>query len=71
MRVGANREMSCVIVGSWDDIGSRKEKEMDKCKKHNCESCPFNVNHDGNGWDYRYPCDQQNCWHECNADSDE
>ena len=27
-----------------------------------CECCPENVGHDGNGFDYRYPCDQQNCW---------
>jgi len=27
-----------------------------------CDSCPENCGHDGNGFDYRYPCNQQNCW---------
>lgn len=31
----------------------------------NCEDCPENVGHDGNGFDYRYPCNQQNCWVTC------
>lgn len=27
-----------------------------------CEHCPENRGHDGNGFDHRYPCDQQMCW---------
>lgn len=31
----------------------------------NCAVCPENRDHDGNGFDHRYPCDQQNCWVTC------
>lgn len=33
----------------------------------NCDSCPENRDHDGNGFDTRYPCDQQNCWVTCHC----
>lgn len=35
---------------------------MMKEKEFACDSCRYNVGHDGNGFDYRLPCDQQNCW---------
>lgn len=37
----------------------------------NCDSCPENKGHDGNGFDHRYPCDQQNCWVECHCRCEE
>ena len=30
--------------------------------EYNCDGCPENRHHDGNGFDHRLPCEQQNCW---------
>ncbi len=35
---------------------------MNNNKEYSCDYCKYNVGHDGNGFDHRYPCDQQNCW---------
>ena len=50
---------------------SEKTKEV-KCfdfndvnNEFNCDECPENIGHDGNGFDHRYPCNQQNCWVTC------
>lgn len=41
----------------------------DPDNEFNCEQCPENRGHDGNGFDYRYPCDRQNCWVTCHIRS--
>ena len=38
---------------------------------YRCDICPENKGHDGNGFDNRYPCDQQNCWVVCRTKSQE
>lgn len=39
----------------------------DPDNEYNCDACPENQGHDGNGFDNRYPCDQQNCWVTCHC----
>ena len=40
---------------------------FNKDNEFNCDFCPENIGHDGDGFDFRYPCDQQNCWVTCHA----
>ena len=51
-----------------------KKEYMDfmfnKDNEFNCDSCPENRGHDGNGFDYRLPCGQQNCWVTCHCNRD-
>ena len=36
---------------------------------YRCDICPENKGHDGNGFDHRYPCDQQKCWVVCHTET--
>lgn len=38
--------------------------------EYNCDHCPENRHHDGNGFDHRLPCEQQNCWVTCHVRRD-
>ena len=57
-----NTKTDIVLENTKTDI-VLEEIEMNayRCE---CDDCPYNVGHDGNGFDHRKPCDQQNCWYD-------
>ena len=49
------------------EVACYREFMWNPSNAYRCDICPENKGHDGNGFDYKYPCGQQNCWVTCHA----
>jgi hypothetical protein len=51
------------------EVIAYKEFMWNPLNQYKCDICPENKGHDGNGFDHKYPCDQQKCWVVCHTET--